>query len=182
MASLLKRAWLTLYSCYGVRNHVTLGKNLHLGLGSMLDATVELTVGDDVYIGKGCTIECNGSIGNGVMIANRVGLIGRHDHDFRAVGKTIRNSPWIGDADFRAELRNERLIIHDDVWIGYGSIVLSGVIVGRGAIVAAGSVVTKNIPPYAIAAGVPARVVGERFDNETITKHEIAIYGRRMTE
>jgi len=49
--------------------------------------------------------------------------------------------------------------------------------VGRGAIVAAGSVVTKDIPPYAIAAGNPARKVRERFTRDQIVKHELEIYG-----
>ncbi|HJQ20138.1 MAG TPA: hypothetical protein VJ867_07310 [Gemmatimonadaceae bacterium] len=129
-------------------------------------------MGDDVYIGKYCTLECNGSIGNGVMIANHVGLIGRHDHDFTVVGKSVRATPWIGDIDYRGRGRTERLVIADDVWIGFGAIVLSGVEVGRGAIVAAGSVVTSSVPPYAIVAGVPAHQIGSRFSSEQQLEHE----------
>lgn len=62
------------------------------------------------------------------------------------------------------------IIIEDDVWIGYGSTILSGVTVSRGAIIAANSVVTRDIPPYAFVAGVPARVKKFRFDDETIGK------------
>ena len=51
------------------------------------------------------------------------------------------------------------IIIQDDVWIGYGSTILSGVKIGQGAVIAAGSVVTHNVSPYAIVAGVPARVI-----------------------
>ena len=51
------------------------------------------------------------------------------------------------------------IVIGDDVWIGYGAIIMSGVHVGQGAIIAAGSVVTKDIPDNAIAVGVPAKVV-----------------------
>lgn len=176
--SLVKRLWQAAYRRYAIRNNVRFGQHLHLGLGTVVDATVGLTIGDDVYVGKGCTLECNGAIGQGVMIANRVGLIGRHDHDVRAVGRFVRHAPWIGDADFDPVLKAERLVVEDDVWIGYGAIVLSGVTVGRGAVVAAGALVTKDVPPYAIVAGVPARVVGRRFNDREIDEHERQLYGR----
>lgn len=60
------------------------------------------------------------------------------------------------------------IIIKDDVWIGMNSIILSGVTIGQGAVIGAGSVVTKDIPPYAIYAG--GRVVKYRFDEDTIKK------------
>ena len=60
------------------------------------------------------------------------------------------------------------IIVDDDVWIGYGSIIMSGVHIGQGAIVAAGAVVTKDVPPYAIVGGVPASVIKYRFDEEII--------------
>lgn len=88
-----KTLWQGFYRRYAVRDHVTLGENVHIGMGSELDATVGLTVGRDVYIGKGCTLEFNGSIGDGVMIANRVGLVGRRVHDVSAVGRKVRDTP-----------------------------------------------------------------------------------------
>ena len=60
------------------------------------------------------------------------------------------------------------IIIEDDVWIGYGSIILSGVTLGTGCCIGAHAVVTKSIPPYAIAAGNPAKVVKTRFDQDVI--------------
>lgn len=60
------------------------------------------------------------------------------------------------------------IIVEDDVWIGYGAKILSGVHIGQGAIVAAGSIVTKDIPPYAIVAGVPAEVIKYRFPPDVI--------------
>ena len=60
------------------------------------------------------------------------------------------------------------IIIKDDVWIGYGAIILSGVTVGQGALIAAGAVVTKDVPPYAIVGGVPAKVIKYRFEQELI--------------
>ncbi len=60
--------------------------------------------------------------------------------------------------------------LEDDVWLGYGVRILSGVHIGQGAVIAAGSVVTKDIPPYAIAGGDPAKIIKYRFDEETIRK------------
>jgi acetyltransferase-like isoleucine patch superfamily enzyme len=72
------------------------------------------------------------------------------------------------------------LIIEDDVWVGYGAIVLSGVRIGRGAIIAAGSVVTRDVEPYSIVAGNPARSVGSRFNAEEVVSHELALYGAKQ--
>ena len=60
------------------------------------------------------------------------------------------------------------IVIDDDVWIGLNSIILSGVHIGQGAVVAAGSVVSKDVPPYAIAAGNPAKVIKYRFEQSVI--------------
>lgn len=62
------------------------------------------------------------------------------------------------------------IVVDDDVWIGYGSTIMSGVHVGQGAIIAAGSVVTKDVPPYAIVGGVPAKVIKYRFSEEIINE------------
>ena len=59
-------------------------------------------------------------------------------------------------------------VVDNDVWIGYGSVILSGVHIGQGAVIAAGSVVTKDITPYTIVGGTPAKVIKKRFDQEII--------------
>jgi acetyltransferase-like isoleucine patch superfamily enzyme len=151
---------------------VSLGERVHIGIGSILDSYNGLTVGHDTYIGKFCTVECDGEIGSGVMLANNVGFIGRYDHDFHTIGKSIRNSPWIGDPDYAGPGKGLKIVVGDDVWIGYGSIVLSGVTIGRGAIIAAGSVVTKDVEAYSIVAGNPARKRAERFTPSQIIEHE----------
>jgi acetyltransferase-like isoleucine patch superfamily enzyme len=160
-----------LWRLYAVRGRVTVGHGVHIGIGSMVSAPRNLTIADDVYIGHYCTIQTDGRIGRGVLIANNVGLVGRNDHDFRCIGRYIRNAPWVRDADYDASLHQE-LIIEDDVWIGYGAVVLSGVTLGRGAIVAAGAVVTRDVQPYAIVGGNPARRLAERFTPDQIVEHE----------
>jgi acetyltransferase-like isoleucine patch superfamily enzyme len=149
---------------------------LHIGRGTRLWAPARISIGNSVYIGKDVHIECNAEIGSHVLIANRVALVGRHDHDFRTVGIPVRFSPWIGSQKTVSPYASEKVVIEDDVWLGFGAIVLSGVKIGCGAIVAAGSVVTKDVEPYAIVAGNPARPVGKRFpDAQTIEQHELRI-------
>jgi acetyltransferase-like isoleucine patch superfamily enzyme len=62
------------------------------------------------------------------------------------------------------------VVIGNDVWIGFGAIILSGVQIGDGAVVGAGAVVSKDVPPYAVVAGNPAEVMKKRFDDETVEK------------
>ncbi len=62
------------------------------------------------------------------------------------------------------------ITVEDDVWIGYGATILSGVHIGQGAVVAAGAVVTKAVPPYAVVGGVPARILKYRFSDELISE------------
>lgn len=62
------------------------------------------------------------------------------------------------------------IIVDDDVWIGFRSIIMSGVHIGRGAVIAAGSVVTKDVKPYAVVGGVPAKLIKYRFKDEIIEK------------
>ena len=61
-----------------------------------------------------------------------------------------------------------KIEISDDVWIGTNALILSGVHIGKGAVVAAGSVVTKDVPPFAIVGGVPAKVIKYRFPDDII--------------
>lgn len=171
----IKPLWQRAYRTYGVRSNVQLGSDVHLGLGTVLWAPHRLIVGNDVYIGKGCTIEVDGTIGNHVLIANRVGLVGRRDHDFREVGSPITQASWVGD---HANRLSDTIEIGDDVWLGYGVIVLSGTKIDNGAVVAAGSVVTSDVPAYSISVGNPARVVGERFTGSDRKRH-IEILGDR---
>jgi acetyltransferase-like isoleucine patch superfamily enzyme len=75
----------------------------------------------------------------------------------------FRNFPWHQNT-------KGDVVIGNDVWIGTGATILSGVEIGDGAVVGACSVVTKDVPPYAIVAGNPAKVIRQRFNEETIDK------------
>lgn len=161
-----------LWRVVAVTEQVVLGDRVHIGYGSRLWAPHQLVLGDRVYVGKRCTIECDGQIGAGTMIANCVGIIGRNDHDFRSAGVALRDATWVGD---RPATSCDVVSIGEDVWIGYGAVVLSGTRIGRGAIVGAGSVVTRDVEPYAVVVGNPARQTGWRFNDREIESHEIML-------
>jgi acetyltransferase-like isoleucine patch superfamily enzyme len=64
------------------------------------------------------------------------------------------------------------ILVGNDVWVGHGALLLSGIKIGNGSIIAAGSVVTRDVPPYSIVGGVPARLIRHRFDFETVATLE----------
>lgn len=68
------------------------------------------------------------------------------------------------------------VIIEDEIWAGSNVTILSGAHISRGCVIAAGAIVNKYIPPYAIVAGIPAKVIKYRFTPEQIIEHEKAIY------
>ena len=108
------------------------------------------------FINIGCIVANEVSIGAYSMLAPRVAIVGG-DHRFDCPGTAIIFSG-------RGESKPTR--IGADVWIGYGAIIMAGCSIGDGAIVAAGSVVTKDVLPFTIFAGVPAKKIGDRFLSE----------------
>ncbi|TCL36122.1 virginiamycin A acetyltransferase [Anaerospora hongkongensis] len=109
-------------------------------------------------------------IGNYCSIAHDVSFLINLDHNYRYVSTyPIANicSSWKHEC---LELSKGQIIIGNDVWIGRSATILDGVCIGNGAIVAANSVVTKNVPSYAIVAGNPAKIVKYRFSEEIIHK------------
>ncbi|MBD9658726.1 MULTISPECIES: DapH/DapD/GlmU-related protein [Pantoea] len=125
-------------------------------------------LGDFSYLGEHCCV-ADAQIGRFTAIANHV-RIGAPNHPMdRASQHRFTYCPEYYDAQaerdngFFADRRADRVIIGNDVWIGHGVIVLPGVAVGDGAVLGAGAVVTKEVPPYTIVGGVPAKVIRARF-------------------
>ena len=136
---------------YGLRHvHPT----AYLAAGSLLSK--DLVAHGFSYVGPGCLVGAGVELGPYAMLGPRVSIVGA-DRRFDRPGVPIIFS---GRPDLK------RTVIEADAWIGCGAIVLAGVRIGRGAIVAAGAVVTKDVPPYEIHAGVPARKIGDRFAEE----------------
>ncbi len=123
----------------------------------------DISFGDRVQFGHHSLIHCDIQFGDSVLVARNVAFVGRDDHRFDIVGKVIWDSPR-GDS--------YKTFVESDVWVGHGSIVLAGVVIGEGSIVAAGSVVIKDVPPYSIVAGSPAKVLKMRFTPKEISEHK----------
>lgn len=119
--------------------------------------------GNRVQFGENCIIQCDIKIGDDVLIASNVSFVGRDDHRFDIVGIKIWDAPR-GD--------NLKIIIGNDVWVGHGAIIMAGVTISDGAIIAAGAVVTRDVLPYTIVGGNPAKLIKFRFTIDEIKKHE----------
>ena len=128
--------------------------------------TVEL--GDYSYLGPRC-IAGDATIGKFCAIAAdvRIGApnhpMGRPSMHRFTYCPEYYSAEAVRDVSFFDQRREDRAVIGNDVWIGHGVIVLPGVKVGDGAVLAAGAVITKDVQPYTIVGGVPARFIRERF-------------------
>lgn len=146
-----------------------LGRWTEIGEGTRL---LETTIGDYSYCDRFCDL-ANTTVGKFSNIASFV-RIGATDHplDLATLHHfTYRASMYFDgvpdDEEWFARRRARRTTIGHDTWIGHDAQVKPDVTVGDGAVVAAGAVVTKDVPAYAIVAGVPARVIGYRHPPET---------------
>ena len=149
-----------------------IGANFHAGRGVVLWAKNSISIGNNFYIGRYSQIECDTEIGNNVIFGNNVALVGKYDHHYEQVGVPIRLASQIRDHNYSWKGLNSKVIIEDDVWVGYGSIIISGIKIGCGSIIAAGSVITKDVESYAIVGGNPAKFIKYRFDETEIKEHE----------
>lgn len=102
-------------------------------------------------------------IKNYVSIAQKVTFVLNADHYTNHIS-TYPYKVKILHSESSESFGKGDIIVDDDVWIGYGATILSGVHIGQGAVVAAGAVVTRDVPPYAIVGGVPAKVIKYRFE------------------
>jgi acetyltransferase-like isoleucine patch superfamily enzyme len=132
-----------------------------------------IDVGDNVSINRNAIFMATRShiiIGNKVMFGYNVTVIGGN-HNTSVVGR------YMGEVQDKMPENDQDVIFEDDIWVSSGVIILKGVRVGRGSIVAAGAVVNKDVLPYSVVGGVPAKKISMRFgDLETIISHELALY------
>ena len=130
-------------------------------------------IGYASYLGSNCHIAAN--IGRYCSIASNVRTVGGdHPTDWISTSPVFYSTTkQCGITYVREELYKEKtdlVEIGNDVWIGEGSLIIGGIHIGDGAVVAAGAVVTKDVPPYAIVGGVPAKLIRYRFDDDTVKK------------
>ena len=130
------------------RTGMKVGKNTRIFRKCYLQKLNGIRIGNNCVIGFFCRLNGKGllTIGDNVNISSET-IIESGSHDFVTFESLFKP-----------------ITIKDNVWIGTRAMILQGVTIGEGAVVAAGSVVTRNIPPFAIVAGVPARVIGTRPD------------------
>jgi len=154
--------FVTIYAHPKAEGGVYFEQNVHIYRWSIIelgDGKGNLKVGRNTYIQAGCTLNPfvgDIIIGADCMIATRCAFM-PYRHSFANTDRPMREQPITSKGD---------IILEDDVWLGANVCVMDGVTIGKGAIVGAGAVVTKNIPPYAIAGGVPARVIRMRKAEE----------------
>lgn len=144
-----------------LRRYCLIGMGCHVGRDCELEPGIDIGFRPVLHIGDRCQINQNTSIksariGNDVMIAPGVVLLDRQ-HNFCRT-----DIPMTQQGDTSRQLT----VIADDVWIGQNVIVMPGITIGTGVIIGAGSVVTKDIPDWSVAAGVPAKIIRYRKDVE----------------
>lgn len=127
---------------------LTIGPKSSIFMGAWIDTAKGLSIGTCSTVNQKCRLDSRGgiTIGDNVSISAEVCILSA-EHDIQA-------------ADFAGV--NEPVIIEDFVFIGTRALILPGVTIGRGAVVAAGAVVTKDVEPYTVVGGVPAKKIGVR--------------------
>jgi len=130
-----------------------IGKNSLVWDGVQVDYPSKLTVGENTSINRGGVINAGGNIyiGSNVLIGPNVTIYSQN-HNYKSKEELINQQGY----------ERKAVYIEDDVWLAANTVVLPGVRIGRGAVIAAGSVVTKDIKPYSVCAGVPARLISSR--------------------
>ncbi|NUS19047.1 MAG: antibiotic acetyltransferase [Mesorhizobium sp.] len=141
----------------------------------------EVSVGDFSYferhseaiyttIGKFCSIAANSRIN---ALEHPIERLTQHKVSYRP-NEYFR---WLGvDAAFRARRQAKSVSIGHDVWIGHGAVVMPGVVIGNGAVIGANSVVTHDVAPYTIVAGVPAKPLRQRFEPDIAARIENLVW------
>ena len=133
---------------------LVLGRWLHLGVGTALRCHEgTLSVGDKSVLGRGVSVNCylDVEIGASSLFADDI-YVSDFDHKYADLTMPIKDQG----------ISKARVRIEPDVWIGTKVTVTSGVVIGQGAVVGANAVVTRDLPPYSVSVGVPARVIKDR--------------------
>ncbi|MDP4126303.1 MAG: acyltransferase [Bacillota bacterium] len=148
------------------------GKDLTIMENCKILSPEKIVTGNHVFINHNAVLAASGgiSIGNYVILAPYVSLL-TNNHRYDQVDNPI---------DFQGYITKE-IIIEDDVWVGLGSIILPGVKLSRGCIIGAGSVVTKDVPSYAIYAGNPAKLIKMRFNQELEKKAKLTDFNKEFS-
>ena len=136
------------------------GTSLRVAEQVMINSPEHVSVGDNCYIGTGAQLypwNAPITIGSNVLIAAGVRMITRK-HGFANMSHPMARQGYT----------NAPIVIEDDVWIGFGAVILPGVTVGRGSIVGSNAVVTRSVEPYSIVGGVPARLIRRRAQVQEI--------------
>jgi acetyltransferase-like isoleucine patch superfamily enzyme len=164
------------------RNKISLGRTIIIGDNVIINALSKngIITGDNVSIASNTIIECTGVIrdlGEGLIIGNNVGIAPNCFIQVRGkvqIGNNVIFGPNVmifsenhnfSDLNIPINLQGETrkgVKINDGVWIGARAVILDGVSVGENSIIAAGSVVVKDVPPFSIVGGVPAKVLKSR--------------------
>lgn len=122
-----------------------------------------ISVGANTYIGVGTRIWSGEHVGIGenVLISHNVNVIDTNSHEMNSIEREIGYKKLLSDghAKQKGTIQTAPIFIDDNVWISFGATVLKGVTIGKGAIVAANSVVTKDVPPFTLVAGNPAKKI-----------------------
>ena len=154
-----------------LKKYASAGKHCDLGFE-------QATVPQNVYLEDYCRIQnhLNFISYKGKLIVKKYAAIGAGciiipgDHvPTVGVPQYLAGKLHINDVD-------GEIVVGEDAWVGAGTILLSHCQIGRGAVVAAGAVVSKPVPPYAVVAGIPAKIIATRFTIEQILEHESTLY------
>lgn len=135
-----------------LRNKLVVGENVNFGRYVELRCPNFAKFANNINVGPWFVAETNLDIGSDVLISSKVSFVG-NDHEVYDKSKSIY---------YQGRRPASTVILEGDNLIGFGAIVVGNVKIGKGCIVGAGSVVTKDLPPYSICAGVPARVINYR--------------------
>jgi acetyltransferase-like isoleucine patch superfamily enzyme len=141
--------------------------HLRVGASSMIDAKLgfdrseaEIVIGDRTFVGRSALVAAQRiSIGNDVLISWDVTIVDHDSHAIDFAGRRHDVEGWLAGRKDWSHVEISPVSIADKVWIGFGAAVLKGVTIGEGAVIAARSLVVKDVAPWTLVAGNPARPI-----------------------